>query len=448
MRSVLLVAAILLGVAAASIALSLWVTPMQSVTAAGQDVEVGATGPSWSLSGPGELDLFGQAIPTTVHFTGPVRPRVQLTHITLSQQLAEFTHSASHGGAQSLKDALVRGWRHYFYWQVFLVGVASVVLAGAVAGWLRASWRRSLALIAGALVLAEALDVGAIMITAYSAPAKLGRISSLQQLVGQAPPVALPDTRDVPGPDAALVVVGDSTAAGLGNRPLPHPSAADKACGRSADAFAEDLARTSGWQVTNLGCSGATIEAGLLGRQPAGSSMQPAQLDTPAARNADIVIVSVGANDLHWTDLLRACAAAPSCDDKAARAYFQQLLAAFSSDYLQLLSTLQTLPGRPVVVINSYYDPFTGDRSCLHRLGVSDGKIDTLETMLDAMNSVLERGAQAASFTSAEPDFSGHGFCSETPYVQGLHDPAPFHPTAAGQLAIALADQQALRSGR
>jgi hypothetical protein len=28
--------------------------------------------------------------------------------------------------------------------------------------------------------------------------------------------------------------------------------------------------------------------------------------------------------------------------------------------------------------------------------------------------------------------------------VQGLGSPAPFHPTAAGQLAIALADQAAL----
>ena len=30
--------------------------------------------------------------------------------------------------------------------------------------------------------------------------------------------------------------------------------------------------------------------------------------------------------------------------------------------------------------------------------------------------------------------------------MQGLDDPAPFHPTAMGQLAIALADQAALNS--
>jgi hypothetical protein len=44
----------------------------------------------------------------------------------------------------------------------------------------------------------------------------------------------------------------------------------------------------------------------------------------------------------------------------------------------------------------------------------------------------------------ATPDFSGHGVCSDQPYVQGLTDPAPFHPNATGELVIALADERAL----
>jgi hypothetical protein len=34
--------------------------------------------------------------------------------------------------------------------------------------------------------------------------------------------------------------------------------------------------------------------------------------------------------------------------------------------------------------------------------------------------------------------------CTADPYVQGPGDPAPLHPTVAGELVIALADQQAL----
>ncbi|HJY04176.1 MAG TPA: hypothetical protein VJ351_25510, partial [Streptosporangiaceae bacterium] len=57
---------------------------------------------------------------------------------------------------------------------------------------------------------------------------------------------------------------------------------------------------------------------------------------------------------------------------------------------------------------------------------------------------VLAQGAQTFGFGVADPPFTGHELCTADPYVQGPGDPAPLHPTAAGELAIALADQQAL----
>ena len=57
---------------------------------------------------------------------------------------------------------------------------------------------------------------------------------------------------------------------------------------------------------------------------------------------------------------------------------------------------------------------------------------------------MLTEGAQTFGFTAVHPSFEGHELCSSQPYVQGLHDAAPLHPTAAGELAIALTDQQAL----
>ena len=44
----------------------------------------------------------------------------------------------------------------------------------------------------------------------------------------------------------------------------------------------------------------------------------------------------------------------------------------------------------------------------------------------------------------ADPQYTGHELCTADPYVQGPDDPAPLHPTATGELAIALADQQVL----
>lgn len=435
-------------IAAASIAAGLAVTPAQRVSAAGQTIEVGVTGPSADLSGPGEVDLFGQKLATRVHFVGPIRPRIRLTRITLSKQLQEFADTSSgRSPGRSLSDALVGGFHRYVYWQVVVVALVAVLLAGAVAGWMRRGWRRSLTLIAAALAVTEAINLGAIMITAYSAPRKLGRVHSVQALVGDAPDLHVPVSKPPPAIGGSVVVVGDSTAAGLGNPLVPDATKIDRACHRSIDSYAVSLADISATPVTNLACSGATIRAGLLGPQTAGSVTVRSQLSQPVVAGATTVIVSVGANDVKWSDQLRVCAVSVSCQNNAEQAAFQQYLALFSTDYLQLLSELQSLPKHPQVLINLYYDPFGDKVACLSELGVTAEKQRAMLSKLAALNEVLKSGAQAASFKTATPNFAGHGLCSQTPFVQGVNSAAPFHPTPAGELAIALADEHALRTG-
>jgi len=431
-------------VAAASITIGLVVTPMQTVPAAGQTVQVGAAAPSFSLSGPGELDLFGQRLPTTMTFVGPVRPRVRLTRVTLNRQLTNFAATVSgRSAARSLQTALVSGWRRYFVWELVIVGGCAVILLGAISGWRRRGRRHTVAFIVAGLVVTEAVNLGAIMVTAYTAPAKLSHVHSLQELVGAARPPDLPG-RPAPHADTSVVVLGDSTAAGIGNRPLPHPTPDARACRRSRDTYAVDLAHANGWRVTNLACSGATIAKGLLGPQKLDSLLLPPQVQDPTVARASTVIVIVGANDVSWAGLLAACAISSHCDNKVEEAYFQQRLAGFSADYLRLLSDLQALPSHPRVLINLYYDPFSGEAGCLYPMGMTPSKQKSMEKLLDALNEVLREGATTAGFTAVQPDFTGHGVCSSQPYVQGLQYPAPFHPTAAGELAIALADEHAL----
>ena len=434
-------------VAGVSIAVGLALAPAEQVHAAGQTVRVGAQGPTLSLSGPAELDLFGQQIPTTTTFDGPVRPRLQLTHLTLSKQLAQFTRS---GSSDQLGRTLVAGWEHYFYWQIGIVALSAVVLGGAVAGWLRRGPRASVLIIAAALVVAEVINVGAIMATAYTVPRKLGRIHSLQALVGTSPtelPHRSSGSRSGTTSGQRLVVLGDSTAAGLGNPLVAHPTADDRACRRSRDSYAADLAQARAGQVTNLACSGASIASGLLGPQETGGQTLSPQLSALAVQHATTVIVSVGANDVHWSDLLRACAISASCANKAEQAYFQQQLASFSRDYLDLLSQLEVLPNHPHVVINLYYNPFPGAVGCLKSEGVTASKRSVMVDDLSALNSILAQGAKTAGFATVDPDFGGHGLCSPQPYVQGVDAAAPFHPTAGGELAIALADAPALPQG-
>jgi hypothetical protein len=427
---------LLIFLAAAPIAIALQVTPMQTISVAGQVIRVGAGAPDLSLSGPGQVDLFGQSLPTDLRFTGPVRPRLQLSQITINSELTTFIEGARRTGAERVLGArLADGWKHYFAWETVITGTGALLLAGAVAGWRRLPRGTSVKLLAAGLFAAEAINVGAIMITTFSAPALLRQVHSLNQLVG--PATQAPRIRPAGGPlpRIGVVVIGDSTAAGAGLAPLPGASGTARACGRSADSYAADLSGVNGW----------TISHGLLGPQQQGRQPLPPQLAVAErASRASVVIVSVGADDLNWAAEVRYCAVAPRCDDRATTAYFQQQLASFSKNYLDLLGRLAALPAHPQVIINRYYDPFGAQPGCLSQAGLTAANLQTLTSRLATLNQVLAKGAAQFGFSSPQPDFAGHQLCTPLPYVQGLDAAAPFHPTAAGQLAIALADQAAL----
>jgi len=437
---------LLIVLAGGAIAIALEVTPQQTVIVAGQVIQVGASAPSLSLSGPGEVDLFGQSLPTNLRFRGPVRPRLQLSQITINSELTTFVEGTHPAGAERVLGArLAAGWKRYFTWETVVTGVTALILMGAVAGWRRTPHRTTVKLLLLGLVVAEAINLGAIMSTAYTAPALLRRVHSLNDLVGAETylPRIRPTGPQLPGVQA--VVMGDSTAAGAGLAPIPGSSPAAKNCGRSADSYAQDLSAANDWKVLNLACDGATISNGLLGPQTHdGQKFQPQLAVAERAGHASIIIISVGADDLNWAAEVKYCSTTPNCDDKATTAYFQQQLAEFSKNYLDLLSRLAALPNQPQVIINQYYDPFGSAPGCLGPAGLSAANLQTLVSRLNTLNAVLAKGAAQFGFASPQPDFAGHQLCTPQPYVQGLDAAAPFHPTALGQLAIALADQGVL----
>lgn len=443
---VLLVIGTLALVSAASIAFALGVTPDQRVTALGQTIAVGAAAPSLSTSGPGEVVLFGQSLPTQVHFVGPVRPSVTLADISITAQLeGAFAPPGRAAAAAALGDALATGWRRYFLWQIAFVGSAAVVLLGAIAGWRRFDRRQTLVTIAGGLVVVEVVNLAAIMVTATTAPDILRDVRSVSELVGREELRPVPAAEGAAEPGVQAIVLGDSTAAGLGGPALPDATPDDEACERSAFAFAETLAKVNDWTVDNLGCSGATIDHGILGPQLVGGRrVRPQLAVAKRATDPEVVFVNIGANDLRWSTLVFLCGGAETCDDRALTAYFQRSLDDFTQDYYELLRQLAALPGDPLVLINGYYAPFDPELDCLGSLGLTRDKIEVLLSRLDALNAVLANGAATFGYRSVEPDFGGHELCTDQSYVQDMDDPAPLHPNARGHLVIALADERAL----
>lgn len=434
-------------VTAGSIWLALQVAPLQTVSAAGQTAQVGAAVPDFSLSGPGELDLFGQVVPTKPQFTGPIRPLLKLTHITIDDEVARLLRSDSPRTLElNLSQQLAQGWTRYFEWETLIAAGFAVVALLAVAGLARQAHKTMAKTVVAGLVVVVAVNLGGVLLTASSTPGVLRSVKTLDDLVG-ADPLTAPQqaaTRALPGVQA--VVIGDSTAAAIGNPRPRNATPLDRACGRSSESYAADLAMVNNWNVLNLACSGATVQNGLLGAQVLGNGqVAPPQLaETARATHAKVIIVSVGADDVQWSIMTKLCVASTVCNDKVTNAFFAKQIGDFTRSYYELLGDLAALPGSPAVLVNQYYSPFGPDLSCLGKYGITAAKKKVLLSRLGQLNTVLAQGAQTFGFGVSGPQFTGHELCTSDPYVQGPDDPAPLHPTAEGELAIALADQQAL----
>jgi lysophospholipase L1-like esterase len=431
-------------VTAASVWLALRITPLQTVSAAGQTAQVGATLPNASIKGPGELDLFGQTMPTKPQFTGPIRPKLALEHITIDPKVVQMLRSDGPQKVElTLSQQLAAGWEHYFLWETLIaVGFAAVPLVAVAAVRKRPAVWKMVAMGVGVLCL---VNVGGILLTASGTPRTLRSVKTLDDLVG-VDQLTEPAPVGAPEPGVQAVVIGDSTASGWGLPWGPSPSPLERACGRSPDSYGSDLAAANNWNVLNLACGSATIKDGLLGPEvlSGGQVAAPQLPQAEAATHAKVVIVSVGADDLQWSVMTRLCAATAVCNDKVSSAYFNQLLNSFTRSYYQLLGDLTKLPGRPAVLVNEYYSPFGSSIGCLTKYGMTPAKEKVLLSRLGQLNTVLGQGARAFGFGVAKPEFTGHELCTTNPYVQGPGDPAPMHPNSTGDLAIALADEQAL----
>jgi hypothetical protein len=431
----LLVAAV---IPLASIEISLLVSPAQDVETAGQALALSA-GPSTTASGHGTLELFGQSIPTTQLFAGPVRPRLLWAEVTHYDELLLALKQPQHLG-QDLRD----GWSAYFARELLIATLVAAVLAALSLALLRRRWQ---VIVAG--VILACLVTGGVDALAISSAAQglqqLSQVRSLDQLVGRAPLAVDTTGRRAPRATVSTVVIGDSTAAGAGNPPVPNATAEDIACRRSQDSYAVDIAAVNNSTVINLACTNASIESGLFGPQAINDTLVPSQLARlEAMRGVKTVIVSIGANEMHWTQLMELCLIAPQCDDSASAAWFSQALDSFTIDYYDLLQRLAALPGLPRVIINEYYDPLPVKPVCPAQPAVTSAKSAVLLGRLTTFNTVLADGAASFGFDAVAPSFVGHELCTPQSFVQGVDGNAPLHPNAAGEIAIALADEQAL----
>jgi GDSL-like Lipase/Acylhydrolase family len=462
---VVAVLCLLVGVPAAIV-----LTPQQPITVAGQHMAVAARVPTPTLSGPAQLVQIGNTHLDIAPFQiwGPLRPQLTLGPVSRNAAAAAALDPKTSG--QTEADALSTlewGFVRWYLWATAGL-IAFTLAATALAGYLRTLvilrrhsrvqlsqmsvadiWHRS----SGQIRVMVSVSLTLVLLIwalcgylAYrGAVDGLRNVRSLSQIAGTYYLAPLPEGPPVSGYVGA--VVGDSRVSRLGGPLVPKPTSADTACLRSTDSLAEELDGQLGQRVLNLSCPGATIETGLRGPQTQGGQDLAAQIGLlKQVEGLKWVVVSVGPNDLSWTDILRYCYAVSNCQDNLTQGEFDYRLAAFDRDYGALLRDLNDLPDSPQVVILTSYDVFRADADCRDAKapppagGLSPANIDVLLHRNAELNDVLTAGAKKYDFDLASPRLSP--LCEPDTDklgadIQGLDDKYPFHPTGVGMIRMA-----------
>jgi lysophospholipase L1-like esterase len=289
--------------------------------------------------------------------------------------------------------------------------------------------------------------------------------------------------------DFLIVAIGDSVASGEGNPDngrFVHPTWQNPRCHRGALAStaqaardAEDADDKSSVTFVHLACSGATVPEGLTdgykGIQPGlfpRPRKLPAQLEElktiAAKREVDAVLLSVGANDIGFSTIVRFCISHEPCYesrikrrklgvlqpgkkplDEAARESLAQLPGRYATVDARLA---QSLTHDRVYAIE-YFDPThaTADTFCgpiLRIPLVGSVSRDELQWAYRDVLVPLNGHVRAAAdlhdwqYVGGVADaFAAHGYCARDPWVrqlrkslaqQGLDYHGTLHPNPKG----------------
>jgi len=159
----------------------------------------------------------------------------------------------------------------------------------------------------------------------------------------------------------------------------------------------------------------------------------------------DIITMTVGANDARWTQFLRKCQIA-TCGTAFDNASSKVLRGDLRVELYWTLYRIEQLSdgNPPTVLMNGYYAPFAS-AVCSGTEKITAAERNWLRISTTNLNQAIRSVANRFSFAQYVPvSFAGHEMCSTDPWVQGLNDPMPFHPTEAGQTAIADANLRVL----
>lgn len=254
---------------------------------------------------------------------------------------------------------------------------------------------------------------------------------ALATLVLASPALAAATTTATAAPPepVTLDALGDSYASGFGVPPY-------EACGRSAAAPAVQLDGRRRVELDDfVACAGATTASLVEGGQLAA-------LD----QDTDLVTLSIGGNDIRWSQAVTACLGGtdPQCAGALAvtrQRITDQLPALLDSVHAQVS---EAAPDAQVLVAG-YPRLFSPEYGAF--LGASPAEQVALNDGADLLNEVVARAAHAHGFDFVDVTkrFLDHGVNAPDPWILGPFDPGAFHPDADGYETYAAALTAAVR---
>jgi lysophospholipase L1-like esterase len=242
------------------------------------------------------------------------------------------------------------------------------------------------------------------------------------------------------------VALGDSVAAGAGLIALDA-----SACDRSNQSYPALLAKAQRYTLHDFSCSGATIAAGITGSQTVNQSALEPQLNKlfGLPTTPDLITLTIGANDANWTRLT-ACYTG-NCGNAVERQEATQSLETMKANLTDVLSRIDNHyeTNKPKVVVTGYYQVVpleVTNAACTDLSGVDASERIWIRQFQADLSTAVQQAVEASAHGVFAPiDFSEHELCTEEPWVQGLQDKAPYHPTANGQKKIMNAVAAALK---
>jgi lysophospholipase L1-like esterase len=243
-------------------------------------------------------------------------------------------------------------------------------------------------------------------------------------------------------PSGLYVAMGDSVAAGVGLETYSDASA----CNRTNQSYPKLVAARKNLKLVSLACSGATLNSGITGAQTVNDLALKPQLEQLfALPQPQLITLTIGANDLGWTELLTKCSTS-TCGSAEDTALVDARLAGVTTNLQSVLQKIAEHYGSklPRVVVTGYYQLLPATlQSCPEMTSLDAAELNWQRTQEDKLNVALRTVVASQSFQSfssfAAINFATHELCTDASWVQNISAPAPFHPTDAGQQAYAKA---------